>query len=98
MAEPAYGCFISKYRKEQLYGRLKEDVREVISVLCKYKDVEIVEGAVCPDYVHLCVCSPPKLSVSQFMGYLYEKKDFMESFIQNRLNPSVLVKISFHNI
>ena len=69
--------FIPKYRKKQLYGRLKEDVREVISVLCKYKDVEIVEGAVCQDHVHLCVCIPPKLSVSQFMGYLKGKSALM---------------------
>ena len=72
-----YIVFIPKYRKKQLYGRLKEDVREVISVLCKYKDVEIVEGAVCPDHVHLCVCIPPKLSVSQFMGYLKGKSALM---------------------
>lgn len=39
--------FIPKYRKKQLYGRLKEDVREVIKTLCQYKGVEIVEGAVC---------------------------------------------------
>ena len=69
--------FIPKYRKKQLYGRLKEDVREVIKILCKYKDVEIVEGAVCPDHVHLCVCIPPKLSVSQFMGYLKGKSALM---------------------
>ena len=69
--------FIPKYRKKQLYGRLKEDVREVIKVLCKYKDVEIVEGAVCQDHVHLCVCIPPKLSVSQFMGYLKGKSALM---------------------
>ena len=69
--------FIPKYRKKQLYGRLKEDVREVIKLLCKYKDVEIVEGAVCQDHVHLCVCIPPKLSVSQFMGYLKGKSALM---------------------
>ena len=69
--------FIPKYRKKQLYGRLKEDVREVITILCKYKDVEIVEGAVCPDHVHLCVSIPPKLSVSQFMGYLKGKSALM---------------------
>ena len=72
-----YIVFIPKYRKKQLYGRLKEDVREVIKVLCKYKDVEIVEGAVCQDHVHLCVCIPPKLSVSQFMGYLKGKSALM---------------------
>ena len=69
--------FIPKYRKKQLYGRLKEDVREIISTLCKYKDVEIVEGAVCPDHIHICVSIPPKLSVSSFMGYLKGKSTLM---------------------
>ena len=69
--------FIPKYREKQLYGRLREDVREVITILCKYKDVEIVDGAVCSDYLHLCMCIPPKLSVSQFMGYLKGKSALM---------------------
>ena len=33
------------------------------AVLCKYKRVEIIAGAVCSDHVHLCVSIPPKLSV-----------------------------------
>ena len=74
---PVNIVFIPKYRKKQLYGRLREDVREVIKVLCKYKDVEIVEGAVCPDHVHICVSIPPKMSVSQFMGYLKGKSVLM---------------------
>lgn len=39
--------FISKYRKRVLYGKLREDVRDILSTLCKYKDVEIIAGAVC---------------------------------------------------
>lgn len=35
--------FIPKYRKKQLYGRLREDVRSIIKSLCAYKNVEIVE-------------------------------------------------------
>ena len=31
----------------------------------------------CPDHVHLCVSIPPKLSVSQFMGYLKGKSALM---------------------
>jgi len=31
----------------------KEDVREIIKTLCQYKKVEIVEGAVCIEHVHL---------------------------------------------
>ena len=69
--------FIPKYRKKQLYGRLREDVRDILKTLCEYKKVEIVEGAVCSDHVHLCVCIPPKMSVSQFMGYLKGKSALM---------------------
>ena len=46
-------------------------------VLCKYKGVEIVEEAVYADHVHLCVCIPPKLGVSQFVGYLKGKSELM---------------------
>lgn len=73
--------FIPKYRKKVLYGKLREDVREIIHTLCGYKNVDIIAGAVCIDHVHLSVAIPPKYSISNFMGYLYEKKDFMESFI-----------------
>ena len=69
--------FIPKYRKKQLYGRVREDVRSIIKLLCAYKNVEIVEEAVCSDHVHLCVCIPPKMSVSSFMGYLKGKSALM---------------------
>ena len=46
-------------------------------MLCAYKNVEIVEEAVCSDHVHLCVCIPPKMSVSSFMGYLKGKSALM---------------------
>ena len=45
--------------------------------LCKYKNVEIVSGAVCEDHVHLCVSIPPKISISMFMGYLKGKSTLM---------------------
>lgn len=57
--------FIPKYRKKVLYGK----IREIISTLCRYKDVDIIAGAVCQDHVHLSVAIPPKISISDFMGY-----------------------------
>ena len=69
--------FIPKYRKKVLYGRVREDVRDIIKTLCEYKKVDIVGGAVCPDHVHLCVSIPPKISVSDFMGYLKGKSALM---------------------
>lgn len=52
-------------------------MREILSTLCKYKGVEIVEGAVCIDHVHMCVSIPPKISISSFMGYLKGKSTLM---------------------
>lgn len=69
--------FIPKYRKKVLYGQLKEDVREIIKTLCKYKTIEIISGAVCSDHVHLCVSIPPKMRISEFMGYLKGKSTLM---------------------
>ena len=69
--------FIPKYRKKVLYGKVREDVREILSTLCKYKNVEIITGAVCVDHVHLSIAIPPKLSVSDFMGYLKGKSALM---------------------
>ena len=69
--------FIPKYRKKVLYGKVRDDVREVIRTLCKYKNVEIIEGAVCIDHVHLCLSISPKMSISEFMGYLKGKSALM---------------------
>ena len=69
--------FIPKYRKKKLYGLVRDDVREIIRTLCKYKKVEIIAGAVCADHVRLCVSIPPKLSVSDFVGYLKGKSALM---------------------
>ena len=43
----------------------------------KYKRVDIIAGAVCADHVHLSVAIPPKISVSDFMGYLKGKSTLM---------------------
>ena len=43
----------------------------------RYKEVEIIETYTCIDHVHMLVKIPPKLSVSQFMGYLKGKSALM---------------------
>ena len=37
------------------------------------KGVQIIEGKVCIDHIHIYVAIPPKLSVSDFMSYLKGK-------------------------
>ena len=74
---PVPYSFHTKVSKKILYGKLKKDVREIISILCKYKDVQIIDGAVCEDHIHLSVAIPPKISISSFMGYLKGKSTLM---------------------
>jgi len=62
--------FIPKYRRKIMYGKLRAEIREILIRLCKYKGIEIIEGAVCIDHVHMLVSIPPKISVSEAMGYL----------------------------
>ena len=69
--------FIPKYRRKVMYGEVKADIREIIRKLCGYKKVEILAGSVCVDHVHLCLKIPPKISVSEFMGYLKGKSALM---------------------
>ena len=69
--------FIPKYRRKVMYGKVRGDIREIIKILCRYKKVEIVEGAVCLDHVHICVSIPPKIAISEFMGYLKRKSALM---------------------
>ena len=45
--------------------------------LCSYKGVEIIEGHLMPDHIHMLVSIPPKMSVSSFMGYLKGKSALM---------------------
>ena len=60
-----------------MYGKVKQDVHDIITMLCGYKNVKITAGAVCIDHVHLCIELPPKYSVSSFMGYLKGKSALM---------------------
>lgn len=65
--------FITKYRRKIIYNKLRKDIKKIIQDLCKWKGVEIIEGHAMPDHIHLLVAIPPKISVSQFMEYLYRK-------------------------
>ena len=69
--------FAPKYRRKVFYDQIRSDVREILKQLCFQKGVELTEGELCPDHVHLLVAIPPKLSVSSFVGYLKGKSSLM---------------------
>ena len=69
--------FAPKYRRKVFYGEKRQAIGKILRQLCEWKGVRIVEAEMCPDYVHMLVEIPPKISVSSFMGYLKGKSSTM---------------------
>ena len=69
--------FCPRYRRKIIYNQLRADIQQYIRDLCKWKGVEILEGHMMPDHVHLLLSIPPKYCVSSFMGYLKGKSAMM---------------------
>jgi transposase len=69
--------FSPKYRRKIIYNQYRKSLQDIIRTLCRYKGVEIIEGHMMPDHVHLVLSIPPKISVSNFMGYLKGKSALM---------------------
>jgi putative transposase len=66
--------WIPKYRRKALYGQCRDEVGRLIRELLEKKHgIEIIEGKVCVDHIHLCVRIPPKYAVSDIMGYVKGK-------------------------
>ena len=67
----------NKYRRKIIYNKYRESIRDIIKSLCSYKGIEILEGHLMPDHVHLLLSIPPKYSVSSIMGCLKCKSSLM---------------------
>lgn len=66
--------FTPKYRRKIIYNQYKEDIRDIIKQLCSYKGVEIIEGHLMLDHVHMLVSIPPKMSCILIYG-IFEWKE-----------------------
>ena len=69
--------FAPKFRRKVFYESKRLEIGKMIRELCKWKEVNLIEGEVCLDHVHILVEIPPKLSVSSFMGFLKGKTSIM---------------------
>ena len=65
--------FAPKYRRMAIYGQIKQDIGKILRELCEFKGVELIQGEMCPNHVHILVAIPPKMSIASFMGYLKGK-------------------------
>ena len=57
--------FTPKYRRKVIYNQYRKDLGEILRELCRYKHVEIIEGHLMRDHVHIfgndtsiiiCIC------------------------------------------
>ena len=69
--------FAPKYRRKAMFGEKGREIGAILRELCKWKGVNIIEGEICPDHIHILVEIPPKMSVSSFVGYLKGKSSLM---------------------
>ena len=69
--------FAPKYRRQEIYGKVKREIGKILRQLCEQKGIEIIEAEACPDHIHMLVSIPPKYSVAQIMGYLKGKSSLM---------------------
>ena len=81
-AHSKYRCeyhivFASKYRRKEIYGKLRKDIGEILRKMCEQKGAEISEAEASPDHIHMLVSVPPYVSIAQFMGYLKGKSSLM---------------------
>lgn len=69
--------FPPKYRRKVIYNKLRKDIGVILKWLCSYKGIEIIEGHLISDHVHMLVTISSKYSVAQVMGYLKGKSSLM---------------------
>ena len=69
--------FSPKYRRREIYGKLRNDIGKIIRRLCKRKGINIIEAECCMDHIHILVEIPPKYSVAEVMGYIKGKSSLM---------------------
>ena len=65
--------WVTKYRKSVLTGPVGQRLRELVREVCRTNDIEILQGAVSRDHVHVLLSCPPNLSPSKIMQYIKGK-------------------------
>ena len=65
--------FCPKYRYRILKDAIADFLEQTIRMLWQWKNIEILEMNIKDDYIHLIICIPPRLSVSEVMVMLKGK-------------------------
>ena len=70
---------VPKYRRKSMFGAIRRDVGKILRELCRRFEIEVLEGHVMPDHVHMCLSIPPKYSVANAIGKLKGKSAILSN-------------------
>ena len=65
--------WVTKYRRKVLTGEVGKRVRSLVREVCRTHEIEILQGAVSQDHVHVLLSCPPTMSPSKIMQYIKGK-------------------------
>ena len=65
--------WVPKYRYHVLVKEVKPRLKEILMELCEWLDINIIEGAIASDHVHMYLSVPPKHSPAYVMKVLKGK-------------------------
>ena len=65
--------WVTKYRRKVLTGEVGIRVRDLVREVCLANDIEILQGTVSGDHVHVLLSCPPSMSPSKIMQYIKGK-------------------------
>ena len=68
--------WVTKYRKPILQKEIALYVRDVIREECRKMEVDILQGHVSKDHVHLMLSIPPQVTISRLVQQLKGKSSF----------------------
>ena len=79
--QSSHSCFdikyhfvwVTKYRKRVLVGEVASRLRDLVREVCRTEEIDILQGAVSGDHVHVLLSCPPHLSASKIMQLIKGK-------------------------
>jgi putative transposase len=64
---------VPKYRRKAMFGALRRELGPILKELCKRYEVELIEGHVMADHIHMLLSIPLKYSIANLIGKLKGK-------------------------
>ena len=64
---------VPKYREKKNFKKHRAEIGQIMRELCRQKGIELLEGNLASDHVHMLLSVAPKYSIAMTIGYLKGK-------------------------